>query len=116
FPPAVAGAVNGTSVTLTAPATAGGNDFNRWERDGTLFSSNRIITVTADTTRAWTAFYVTPPPVVVTRTLTIASTNPASGAGVMVSPADFNGAASGTTLFTRVYTNNSVVALTAMGS
>ena len=47
------------------------------------------------------------------RILTIASTNPASGVSIMVSPNDVNNAGNGTTQFTRTYNNNQVVNLTA---
>jgi len=54
-------------------------------------------------------FTTTPTP----RTLTVASTNPASGVSVILSPNDINGAGNGTTQFTRTYNNNQVVSLTA---
>ncbi|MEY2408003.1 MAG: hypothetical protein QOF48_673, partial [Verrucomicrobiota bacterium] len=47
------------------------------------------------------------------RTLTVGSLNPASGVGITVSTPDINGAQNGTTLFTRVYGNGSIVTLTA---
>lgn len=46
-------------------------------------------------------------------TLTVGSTNPSSGVAITVSPADKNGAANGTTQFTRSYAKNTVVTLTA---
>ena len=37
---------NSTSITLTAPATASGNTFQKWQRDGSDYSTNRTITFT----------------------------------------------------------------------
>ena len=45
--------------------------------------------------------------------LTVASSNPTSGVSIAVSPADKNGAANGTTQFTRTYNSGTVVTLTA---
>jgi len=53
-----------------------------------------------------------PPPV--THTLTVASTNPSSGVGVVVSPSDNNSQGNGTTQFTRTYNDGNVVTLTAV--
>ncbi|MGA3136468.1 MAG: glycoside hydrolase family 44 protein [Terracidiphilus sp.] len=53
----------------------------------------------------------TPPPT--TYVLTVNSTNPASGVAITVSPADNNGAANGTTSFTRTYNAGTSVTLTA---
>jgi List-Bact-rpt repeat protein len=47
------------------------------------------------------------------RTLTVASANPSSGVGIVVSPADTGGQGSGTTQFSRTYNQNTVVSLTA---
>jgi exo-beta-1,3-glucanase (GH17 family) len=102
---------NNIGVTLTAPSTAGGNNFSRWQRDGTDFSFNQTTAVTMDANHTMTAVYVTPPPPI--RTLTIASSNPSSGVSITVSPLDNNGQGSGATQFTRVYNNNTVVMLTA---
>jgi hypothetical protein len=56
-------------------------------------------------------FTITAAPVL--RTLTVASSNPASGVAITVSPNDNNGFGNGTTQFTRTYNNNTVVSLTA---
>src|SRR5262245_12722730 len=48
-----------------------------------------------------------------TRTLTVASTNPASGVGITVSRNDNSGQGNGTTQFTRTYNDNAAVTLTA---
>jgi hypothetical protein len=50
---------------------------------------------------------------VIERTLTVASTNPASGVDIVASPNDNGGQGNGTTQFTRVYDDGSQVTLTA---
>ncbi len=47
------------------------------------------------------------------QTLTVASSNPASGVSITVDPPDRNGQGSGDTQFTRAYNENTVVTLTA---
>jgi hypothetical protein len=51
-----------TSVSLTAPATAGGNSFEKWLRDGADYSSGRSVNVTLVNNHTLTAVYATPPP------------------------------------------------------
>lgn len=99
--------VHNTSVNLTAPATAAGNNFLKWQRDGGDFSVNPAISVTVDANHTMMAVYVTP------RTLTVASVNPNSGANITVSPNDNNGLGNGATQFTRTYNEGAVVSLTA---
>ncbi|MBI3414136.1 MAG: hypothetical protein HY043_02260, partial [Verrucomicrobia bacterium] len=99
---------NNVSVNLTAPATAGGNSFSKWQRDGVDWATTAATTVTMDANHTMTAIYVTP-----TRTLTVASSNPNSGVSVTVSPNDNNAQGNGVTQFTRTYNNNVVVNLTA---
>ena len=43
---------NGTVVSLTAPATAGGNNFQKWQASGVDYSTNPSITVTMDADKA----------------------------------------------------------------
>jgi hypothetical protein len=97
------------NVNLSAPATAGGNNFQKWLKDGVDFANNQLtnVSVTMDANHTMTAVYVTP-----TRTLTVAS-NPSSGVSITVSPNDNNSAGNGSTQFTRIYNNNTVVSLTA---
>src|SRR5206468_5686969 len=85
---------NATVVSLTAPATAGGNNFQKWLKDGADFANNTLanVSVTMDSNHTMTAIYVTP-----TRTLTMASSNPNSGVNITVSPNDNNGAGNGMT-------------------
>src|SRR5271157_4782930 len=97
----------GTSVTLTAPATSGGNAFASWS--GCASTVTCTVTMSANTTV--TANYTTP--VTATYVLTVNSTNPASGVAITVSPADNNGAANGTTTFTRTYNAGTSVTLNA---
>jgi len=54
-----------------------------------------------------------PPPPPTTRTLTVASSNPASGVSVTVSPNDNGGLGDGATPFSRNYQQNTAVTLTA---
>ncbi|MGA3080188.1 MAG: glycoside hydrolase family 44 protein [Terracidiphilus sp.] len=55
----------------------------------------------------------TPPPPPISYVLMIDSTHPASGMAITVSPADNNGAANGSTSFSRIYNTGSSVTLTA---
>ncbi|MEI9970196.1 MAG: hypothetical protein WDM87_16855 [Terracidiphilus sp.] len=99
----------GASVTLTAPATSGGNTFSSWT--GCTSAATVTCTVSMNANTTVTANYATPPPV--TYTLTVDSTNPASGVAITVSPADNNSAGNGTTSFTRTYNTGTSVTLTA---
>lgn len=62
---------SGTSVTLTAPATAGGNSFLKWQRGGVDYSTDQSITFTMDADYTVTAVYGPEP--------TITSITPNSG-------------------------------------
>jgi hypothetical protein len=97
-------------VTLTVPATAGGNNFQKWQRNGVDYATTPQTTVTMDADYTLTAVYVTP---TARRTLTVASANPDSGVSITVSPNDIANLGNGTTPFTRTYNNNTVVTLTA---
>jgi len=55
----------------------------------------------------------TNPPVIVTHTLTVNSSNPSVGVTIDVSPPDNNGATVGATAFTRLYNEDDLVTLTA---
>src|SRR3990172_12493371 len=48
---------SGASVTLTASATAGGNIFKEWRKNGEKAGSKTIITVTISANTAMTAVY-----------------------------------------------------------
>ena len=96
-----------TQVTLTAPATASGNNFINWT--GCDLASGVTCNIAPATNRTVTANYATPP---ATATLTIRS-SPNIGAAITVSPLDNNGHGNGTTAFTRVYNVGTVVTLVA---
>ena len=97
----------GTVVNLTAPATASGNNFLKWQRDGVDWATTAATSVTMDAAHTMTAVYITP------RTLSIASSNPASGVNITIAPADNSSLGNGTTPFTRTYNHNTDVTLTA---
>ncbi|GBC92491.1 hypothetical protein HRbin15_00961 [bacterium HR15] len=99
----------GTSVSLTAPATApNGNRFQKWQRNGVDFSTSQTISFTVNANDTFTAVYGVP-----TNTITIQSSNPSSGVSITVSPPDNSGQGSGTTPFTRTYNQGTSVSLTA---
>lgn len=102
----------GTQVQLTAPATAGGNDFVRWKQDGTdLTAGQQSVTVTMNAAHSLTAVYAPPP--VVTHTLDVESQDPDAGVSIAVSPADNLEDGNGQTPFSRTYDAGTVVTLTA---
>lgn len=99
-----------TNITLTAPATANGNAFQKWQRDNSDYSTNRTITFRLSRNRTMKAVYTT---TTTAYTLTVASANPGSGVAVTVTPNDRNGQGNGTTQFSRSYTSGASVTLTA---
>ncbi len=100
---------DGVIVNFTAPGTAGGNSFQKWQVDGVDWTFNTTATLTIDENHTMTAVY-TPP--VLTRTLTVSST-PVSGVPISVSPSDTNGLGNGSTQFTRLYNDSTSVSLSA---
>ncbi len=109
------------NITVTAPSThvSGGTTylFHQWAAKaipgtttfglapvGQLAYTIGTIGVQADTVEAR---YLP------ARTLTVQSTNPATGVSITVSPADFDGAGNGTTAFSRRYRDGELVSLTA---
>jgi hypothetical protein len=50
-----------TNVTLTGPSTAGGSNFQKWQRDGVDWSSNTSTSITVDADRVFTAVYAGAP-------------------------------------------------------
>ncbi len=102
---------SGTSIQLTAPATSGSNTFSGWS--GCTSASTVTCTVMLNANTTVTANYTAAPPPPTTYTLTVNSTNPVSGVPIVVSPADNNSAANGTTAFTRTYNAGTTVTLTA---
>jgi hypothetical protein len=101
----------GTSVTLTAPATSGGNTFSSWT--GCTTASTVTCTTAMNANATVTANYTVP---VTTYVLTVNSSNPASGVAIGVSPADTSGATNGATSFTRTYDAGTSVTLTALAT
>ncbi|HEX9137597.1 MAG TPA: multiheme c-type cytochrome [Nitrospirota bacterium] len=100
-----------TVVTLAAPATAGGNSFQKWQKDGVDFATAQTTTVTMRADTRMTAVYAAP--ATTSYTLTVASSNPNTGVGITVSPADRAGQGNGATQFTRSYAAGTAVTLTA---
>ena len=103
---------SGVSVTLTAPATSGGNTFASWTGCATASTVTCTVSITANTTV--TANYSTSAPA--TYVLTVTASNPASGVAIAVSPTDANGSGAGSTSFTRTYASGASVTLTAPAS
>jgi hypothetical protein len=99
---------SGASVSLTAPATSGGNTFVSWTGCTTASALTCTVTMNANTTV--TANYAVP---ATTYMLTIDSVDPSSGVTIAVSTLDNNGAGDGTTSFTRTYNAGTTVTLTA---
>ena len=98
---------SGSAVTLTAPASAGGNVFLSWS--GCSSISNLTCNVTMSSSYTVTATYTAPE----VYTLTVNSIYPSSGVAIAVTPADNNSAGNGTTVFTRSYNQGTAVTLTA---
>ena len=96
----------GTSVTLTAPATSGNYSFVSWSGCASAGTVTCTVAINADT--AVTATYA---PTVCT--LTVNSTNPASGVAIGATPADNLSATGGTTSFTLSYNAGTTATLTA---
>ena len=102
---------SGTSVTLIAPTSAGGNSFSKWTLNGSDYSVNRTVTFTLSGNSTMTAIYVAAPPVI--HTVTVASSNPASGVNISSSTLDNNTNAGGTTTFTRIFNHNAMATYVA---
>lgn len=102
--------------SITAPATASGNTFNRWERNGVAYSVTRATTFTNIANVSFTAIYDTPPPPPTTFTTAVNSVNPASGVTITVSPNDNAGLGNGSTSFVRTNNQNVVTTMTAPGT
>ena len=100
----------GSTVTLTAPATAGTNNFVSWS--GCLSSSGVTCNVVVNANATVTANYAVP----AAYTLTVNSTNPSSGVAVIAAPADNTGETGGATSLALSYYTGTSVALTAPAS
>jgi hypothetical protein len=97
----------GTSVTLTAPVTAGTDTFISWT--GCTNASTFTCTVVMGTGTTVTANYQAPP----AYTLTVNSANPTGGVAISAAPADNNGSSGGTTGFILTYNAGTTVTLAA---
>ncbi len=102
---------SGTSITLIAPLTAGGNNFQKWQRNGSDFSFSTTVNFSMNAGYTLTAVYVPAPPV--TRTLTVASSNPNSGVNITANQPDNHNNFGGTTTFTRTFNDNATVSFNA---
>ena len=102
---------NAAQVTLTAPSTAYGNDFQEWQANGVAYTTSLSATITMNATYTMTAIFSSPPSA--TYTVNITSSNPGSGVSIGASPNDNNGKSGGTTPFTLTYNSNTTVTLTA---
>ncbi len=99
----------GTVVTVTAPVSALGNNFASWT--GCASAAANVCTLTMNANTTLLANYISPAPP--TATLTVNSTDPASGVPVAIAPVDNNGAGDGSTFVSRVYNVGTAVAVTA---
>ena len=95
---------SGTSITLIAPTTAGGNNFVKWTLNGVDYSSSRTVDFTLSGNSTMTAVYSAALPV--THTVTVASSNPNSGVNISSSIPDNNTTFGGATPFTRIFNQN----------
>ncbi|MCI0623710.1 MAG: choice-of-anchor D domain-containing protein, partial [Acidobacteria bacterium] len=80
------------SVILAAPDTAGGNIFQKWQKDGSDFANSSIAVVAMDRDHSMTAVYVPPPPDTTVPMVSISS--PTSGQLLTTSPITVSGLAS----------------------
>ncbi|MFO1497499.1 MAG: hypothetical protein U1G07_03720 [Verrucomicrobiota bacterium] len=94
---------------MSAPASAGGNVFQKWQTNGVDYTTSAATTLTLNADYAVTAIYVGP-----NRSLSVQSIDPNSGVSITVSPNDTGGNGNGTTTFNRTYSNGTVVSLTAL--
>lgn len=99
--------LDGRSVSLTAPATAGGNYFARWLVDGVAAGSSKTLTTTMTADRVVTAAYLPG------QTLTVQATGVQEPVAMVVYQRDLNGLQNGMTTFTRLYLQGLNVGVTA---
>jgi hypothetical protein len=98
-------------TTLTAPSTASGNNFARWERDGVLYTTNAAATFTNVSNVSMAAVYTTPAPPV--NWTTAFDSVGASTVKFTISTLDNGGLASGDTPFSRTNIDGRVTSLSA---
>lgn len=98
---------NNTPITLTAPRTDQNSGFVQWLYNGAPVSTNLSYSFTVTGNAQLTAEYVP------LNNLTVQSENPGSGISISIAQPDFDGNANGVTEFSRLYTNNASVNLSA---
>jgi hypothetical protein len=96
----------GTVASLTAPATAGGNSFIRWEKNGVSMGILKTVSVTMNAAHSLTAVYSP------TRIATVQSAG-ASAVPITVYQSDIAGAKNGVTTFSRTYVQGTTFSMTA---
>jgi hypothetical protein len=101
----------GTQVTLIAPETAQGKNFEHWVVDGNKIKE-ATIQVSMSQNRSVSAEYTTPPPPPPTLVKLRVTSDPA-GVQIQVAPKDRDGDGDGTTPFVREYEADTAVTLTA---
>lgn len=97
----------GANVSLTAPETVGDFRFEAWLRNGEIFSGNLSVSIDDFVNDNMTAVYMA------TADLSVASSNPNAGVSIIIDPPDTNMEAVGDTPFSRTYTEDTMVTLTA---
>jgi hypothetical protein len=108
---------DGVSITVTAPTTAGGNNFQKWSKNGVDFTTSVAFTIIANSANlvvspaSFVATYVAPAPV--NHDLVVGSINPATGVPISLSVIDVNSLSNGITGFTRTYPASTSVQLSA---
>ena len=102
---------DGTAAFLTAPATAGGNNFWKWQKNGVDAGTNVRIDYVANANDTYTAVYQTPAPPT-TFQISVTSVTPNSGVNILAT-ADNNADSDGTTPFVRTYNTGTAATFTA---
>jgi hypothetical protein len=102
---------DGTAAFLTAPATANGNNFLKWQKNGVDSTTNARIDYIANSADTYTAVYQSPAPPV-TFQISITSVTPNTGVAILAT-IDNNGNSDGTTPFARIYPTGAAVTFVA---
>lgn len=102
------------SVQLIAPASASGNQFARWDVDGSNAGSSATLTLCVQGDLVANAVYT--PDATRVHTLNVLSLNPAGGVDIGVAPEDVSNAGDDVTPFTRSFPNATDVILSAPAS
>lgn len=97
----------GSSASMTAPATSGGAYFSHWLVDGANWGSAKTLVLGVNSALTVVAVYRP------AFTLTVTASGTAAGVPITVWKKDVNGAQNGTTMFTRLFWTGTSVSLTA---